>query len=110
MSRGPLCILLTGAASGLGRGLARYLAAKGHRLFLADRDAQGLRETVELLGAAAPAPCRMPWTSRPRGRCATCSRRSAIRRSMIQSLSSHEARNLTRQTIVIDGGGQRAEG
>ena len=54
MSRGPLCILLTGAASGLGRGLARYFAAKGHRLLLADRDAEGLRETVGLLGPAAP--------------------------------------------------------
>jgi 3-hydroxybutyrate dehydrogenase len=53
MTRGPLHILLTGAASGLGRGLALYFAAKSHRLMLADRNAEGLRETVGLLGAAA---------------------------------------------------------
>jgi 3-hydroxybutyrate dehydrogenase len=46
-------ILLTGAASGLGRGLALYFAGKGHRLVLADRNADGLRETIGLLGAAA---------------------------------------------------------
>ena len=53
MTRGPLHILLTGAASGLGRGLTLYFAGKGHRLVLADRNPEGLRETVRLLGAAA---------------------------------------------------------
>jgi len=53
MTRESLHILLTGAASGLGRGLALYFAGKGHRLELADRNPDGLRETVELLGAAA---------------------------------------------------------
>src|SRR5579884_2578455 len=53
MTRGPLHVLLTGAASGLGRGLALHFAGKGHRLALADRNADGLRETVGLLGAAA---------------------------------------------------------
>src|SRR5215469_3835083 len=53
MTRGPLNILLTGAASGLGRGLAQHFAGKGHHLLLADRNADGLRETVGLLGAAA---------------------------------------------------------
>jgi 3-hydroxybutyrate dehydrogenase len=53
MTRGPFHILLTGAASGLGRGLAVYFAAKGHRLVLADRNSEGLRETIGLLGAAA---------------------------------------------------------
>jgi 3-hydroxybutyrate dehydrogenase len=48
-----LHILLTGAASGLGRGLALDFAGQGHRLVLADRNLEGLRETVELLGAAA---------------------------------------------------------
>ena len=52
MTRGPLHILLTGAASGLGRALALYFAGKGHRLVLADRNPEGLRETVGLLGAA----------------------------------------------------------
>jgi 3-hydroxybutyrate dehydrogenase len=49
MTRGPLHILLTGAASGLGRGLALYFASRGHRLVLADRNPDGLRETVGLL-------------------------------------------------------------
>jgi 3-hydroxybutyrate dehydrogenase len=53
MSDKPLHILVTGAASGLGRGLARYFADRGHRLALVDRNAEGLRETVALLGAAA---------------------------------------------------------
>jgi 3-hydroxybutyrate dehydrogenase len=53
MSLGPLHILLTGAASGLGSGLAQYFADKGHRLLLADKNPDGLRETVALLGGAA---------------------------------------------------------
>jgi 3-hydroxybutyrate dehydrogenase len=53
MTRGPLHILLTGAASGLGRALAQHFAGKGHHLVLADRNPEGLRETVGLLGTAA---------------------------------------------------------
>jgi 3-hydroxybutyrate dehydrogenase len=53
MSNRPLNILLTGAASGLGRGLALHFAARGHRLLLADRNREGLQETVSLLGAAS---------------------------------------------------------
>ena len=53
MTRGPLNILLTGAASGLGRDLAVYFAGKGHRLVLVDRNPEGLQETVGLLGRAA---------------------------------------------------------
>jgi len=53
MSREQQHILLTGAASGLGRALAVYFAGKGHRLVLADRNAKGLHETIGLLGAAA---------------------------------------------------------
>jgi 3-hydroxybutyrate dehydrogenase len=53
MSRGPLHILLTGAAGGLGRGLALYFAARGHRLLLADKDLEGARGTIELLGDGA---------------------------------------------------------
>src|SRR3954454_3137150 len=53
MSGGPMHILLTGAASGLGRGLALHFAARGHRLLLADRNLEGLRETVGLLAAGA---------------------------------------------------------
>src|SRR3954469_18547048 len=53
MRGGPMHILLTGAASGLGRGLALHFAARGHRLLLTDRHLEGLRETVGLLGATA---------------------------------------------------------
>jgi 3-hydroxybutyrate dehydrogenase len=53
MTRERWHILLTGAASGLGRGLALYFAEKGHHLVLADKNAEGLRETVGLLGTAA---------------------------------------------------------
>jgi 3-hydroxybutyrate dehydrogenase len=42
-------ILITGAGSGLGRGLSLYFAARGHRLVLADRDPAGLAETQRLL-------------------------------------------------------------
>jgi 3-hydroxybutyrate dehydrogenase len=45
--------LLTGAASGLGRGLALHFGYQGHRLLLADRNADGLRQTLALLGPAA---------------------------------------------------------
>jgi 3-hydroxybutyrate dehydrogenase len=46
-------ILLTGAASGLGRGLAQHFAWKGHHLALADCNPDGLRETLGLLGTGA---------------------------------------------------------
>lgn len=52
MSSKPLRILVTGAASGLGRGLAQYFAAQGHRLVLVDRNAEGLRATLALLNTA----------------------------------------------------------
>ena len=44
-------ILLTGAASGLGRGLAECLLAEGHRLVLVDRNGAPLNETRAILGA-----------------------------------------------------------
>jgi NAD(P)-dependent dehydrogenase (short-subunit alcohol dehydrogenase family) len=53
MTQGPLHILLTGAASGLGRGLALHFAGKGPRLVLADCNADGLREPVGMLDADA---------------------------------------------------------
>src|SRR5688500_8333001 len=48
----PLHILLTGAGSGLGRGLAIALAAEGHRLHLADVQADGVAETIKQMGDA----------------------------------------------------------
>ena len=44
-------ILITGAGSGVGRGLAQALADEGHRLFLADLRLQTVEETVKLLAA-----------------------------------------------------------
>jgi 3-hydroxybutyrate dehydrogenase len=53
MTDTPRNILITGAASGLGRGLAQQLATKGHRLFLADLQLAAIRETLESLGGNA---------------------------------------------------------
>jgi 3-hydroxybutyrate dehydrogenase len=53
MNRDPVSILITGAGSGLGRGLAQELAAKGHRLFLADLQLAPVRQTIELLAGNA---------------------------------------------------------
>ncbi|MCY0938371.1 SDR family NAD(P)-dependent oxidoreductase [Streptomyces sp. H34-S4] len=44
--------LITGAASGIGRATAVLLAEAGAAVHCADRDAQGLRETVELIAKA----------------------------------------------------------
>jgi NAD(P)-dependent dehydrogenase (short-subunit alcohol dehydrogenase family) len=41
--------LVTGAGSGIGRGIARRYEAEGARLMLVDRDADGLEETASML-------------------------------------------------------------
>ena len=54
---GKRCFL-TGAASGIGRATALKLAAEGAELFLTDRNAEGLAETVadaRALGATVSA-------------------------------------------------------
>ena len=43
-------ILLTGAGSGLGRGLGIHFARKGHRVVLADQNLAGVQETIKLMG------------------------------------------------------------
>ncbi len=51
------CFIVTGAASGIGRGIALDLAAKGASLVLADLDADGLTVLADLLVAdGLPAP------------------------------------------------------
>lgn len=48
-------IVITGAASGMGRALANALAAEGARLALADLNEQPLRETESQVASLAPA-------------------------------------------------------
>lgn len=49
--KGKVCIV-TGAASGIGRAVARTLAASGATLALSDINEEGLQETVEMIGGA----------------------------------------------------------
>ncbi|MEL6687704.1 MAG: SDR family NAD(P)-dependent oxidoreductase [Pseudomonadota bacterium] len=48
---GKVCVV-TGAASGIGRAVARTLAASGARLALSDINEEGLNQTVEMIGGA----------------------------------------------------------
>jgi 3-hydroxybutyrate dehydrogenase len=51
MTPDPLRILITGAGSGLGRGLSHALATPGRRLFLADLKRESMEETLRGLTA-----------------------------------------------------------
>ena len=46
-------ILITGAGSGLGRGLSLHFAAGGHRIIAADLKVETVKKTISLMGAAA---------------------------------------------------------
>ena len=48
-------VVITGAGSGIGRSLARQLAAKGARLALSDVNAAGLEETMKSLPSGTEA-------------------------------------------------------
>ncbi|MBK6811111.1 MAG: SDR family NAD(P)-dependent oxidoreductase [Sandaracinaceae bacterium] len=61
---------VTGAASGIGLALARALAARGHSVTLADRDAAALTRATEALSAATGwTPMPRCWTSPTATRC-----------------------------------------
>lgn len=51
----PLCTLITGAASGIGAGIAERLLAAGHSVVLTDRDHTAVGATADRLGAGAQA-------------------------------------------------------
>lgn len=51
MSRTPLDILITGAGSGLGRGLSLTFSASGHRVVATDQFAERAAETVAMIEA-----------------------------------------------------------
>jgi 3-hydroxybutyrate dehydrogenase len=53
MNPQPRTILITGAGSGLGRGMACCLAAAGHRLILSDVKVDAGRQTMAMLGEGA---------------------------------------------------------
>lgn len=56
MASEPLAILITGAGSGLGRGLARCLAGHDRRLFVTDVRRESAEETARLIAAEPAAP------------------------------------------------------
>jgi 3-hydroxy acid dehydrogenase/malonic semialdehyde reductase len=58
-------VLITGAASGIGRAIAAQLASEGHRLVLTDLDLDGVTELAQSLGDKATA-LQLDITDRPR--------------------------------------------
>jgi len=52
MNSRPLNVLITGAGSGLGRGLSQCMAREGHSVVAADLNLEGAQETVAELGDA----------------------------------------------------------
>lgn len=42
-------VLITGAGSGIGRGIAIFLANKGHKIIVSDLDIEAARQTVEMI-------------------------------------------------------------
>ena len=49
----PVSAVVTGAARGIGRGIAEKLIARGYRVVITDVDAEAVRRTAEEIGAAA---------------------------------------------------------
>ena len=67
--------LVTGAARGIGREIARTLAAEGARVVVADLDEEGARQAAEAIRAEGPRRSPSAATSPTRTRCAAPSRR-----------------------------------
>lgn len=62
-------VLITGAASGIGRATAQHYAAEGASLFLCDINAEGLHETVASLGVGDDAVLAHPLDVCDSGAC-----------------------------------------
>ena len=52
MSAQGRVMMLSGAAGGIGQGLTQALHALGHRLWLTDRDADGIQAALDSAGLA----------------------------------------------------------
>ena len=64
----PRIALVTGAAGGMGRAISKSLLNSGHRVILADRNADAVRELAAEMGNAAMA---LPFdVTEPAGRLA----------------------------------------
>ncbi len=48
-------VVITGAGSGLGRGLSVLLAGRGHRIYVTDLSLERARETLAMIGTGVPA-------------------------------------------------------
>lgn len=53
MSNDARVAIVTGAAQGMGAGIARELASEGHTVIVADRDADGAAKVAEAIGGVA---------------------------------------------------------
>lgn len=58
----PLKVVVLGATKGMGRAVARRLAARGDRLHLLGRDADELARCAADLQARTPGPARVTWS------------------------------------------------
>ncbi len=67
--------IVTGAAAGIGRAVARALHAAGANVTVTDIDGGGARAVADSLSAAGPRAWACGWTSPTTPRCAPASRK-----------------------------------